>query len=523
MVISNLVSGLLTPKIGIGGGTSQTTPATGQSSRDAFLGTPAPVASSGPTYALGASTVSGLAPVPKATSAPITGLVKPPASTSVTAPLAPVGVAPQAGQSGTAGSSGNQYSLQNGQWVLGGQNQPSGGGVDPVTYIPPNSGQSQPTAPVQPTTLAPQADAPITSSNPPTSTAGLIGANIGQATNYYDKQAGLTKQAQDIAANTAKAEADLTGGYNGIGAADTNSRLGQLEQFKNSGIAAIQAQQAAQAGYEAPITSAYSAGINASQPQVAGFGQTSFNPLTNSFGGGSTGNTQGTGGFNPTYNPTQDAQNFGTAVMNGKMTYDQAVSSMAYTNVGKNTLDQAILAMGGNPQTLQAQGTAAQSNITTGGTAATSAAASGLQSATQNYVAANTAYSTATNQAGNLQSTMAATGINTNPQFINSKINTLQNQLGSSNYTAFITALSEAQQAYTSLLSSVGAATPTVNGQQATAIFNANSTPAQINAAITALNQAAYAKLKPMYDQISTYQGQLGGGSNGTQNGTFNW
>ena len=163
-----------------------------------------------------------------------------------------------------------------------------------------------------------------------------------------------------------------------------------------------------------------------------------------------------------------------------------------------------------------APGQAQASNIQTSGTAATSASASGVKDAITNYNSASTAYSTASMQSGNLQQIMAATGVNSNPQFVNQRINALQNQLGSTNYPAFITTLNETKQAYTSLLASVGAATPTVNGQQATDIFNENSTPAQINSAIDALNQAAYAKLKPMYDQIGTYQSQLT--SNPTQN-----
>lgn len=169
----------------------------------------------------------------------------------------------------------------------------------------------------------------------------------------------------------------------------------------------------------------------------------------------------------------------------------------------------------GQLQGAQAQGAApgqaAASNISTSGTAATSAAASGLQTATQNYVTANTAYSAAQNQAANLQQVLTSTGINSNPQFVNQRINQLQNQLGSANYTSFITALTEMQQKYTTLLSTVGAQTPTVNGQQATDILNPNSTPAQINAAISALNNAAYAQLKPLYDQIGTYSSQLSG------------
>lgn len=165
-----------------------------------------------------------------------------------------------------------------------------------------------------------------------------------------------------------------------------------------------------------------------------------------------------------------------------------------------------------------AQAAAQAANIGTQQTLNTNIGAQGAQQATQNYIAAKTSYDTASQQATNLQNTLATTGINNNPQFVNQKINALQNQLGSANYASFITALNETKQAYTSLLSSVGASTPTVNGQQATDIFNANSTPAQINAAIDALNTASYAKLKPLYDQIGTYSniGSSGSSSSGT-------
>lgn len=157
---------------------------------------------------------------------------------------------------------------------------------------------------------------------------------------------------------------------------------------------------------------------------------------------------------------------------------------------------------------------AAVQNAQTQGTAYTGAAAQGFQQSLQAYQTASTSYSQAQGQAQNLQTTMA--GINgINSQYANTAINKLKNQFGSAQYSSFITALSESQQAYINLLDSVGAATPTVNGEQATAILNPNSTPAQINAAIETLNQAAYAKLKPLYDQAQTYHNALNGGGGG--------
>lgn len=166
---------------------------------------------------------------------------------------------------------------------------------------------------------------------------------------------------------------------------------------------------------------------------------------------------------------------------------------------------------------------AAKQRALTGGTAFSNTAAQGYSNAVQQYVAADTAFKQAEGQATNLQNTMQ--GVNAlDARFANQSINKLRNQFGDAKYTAFVTALAEAQQAYTSLLASVGAATPTVNGEQANLILNPSSTPAQINAAINQLNLAAKAKLDPMYQQIATYQGNLGGSTGGTgSGGLYDW
>lgn len=200
--------------------------------------------------------------------------------------------------------------------------------------------------------------------------------------------------------------------------------------------------------------------------------------------------------------------------------YQNAAATLSsFGPAGTNALLTA-LGPSFNINASNAEAAAQASNINTQGTLNTTIGAQGAQQATTNYVNAKTAYDTASKQATNLQNTLASTGINNNPQFVNQKINALQNQLGSANYASFITTLNETKQAYTNLLSSVGASTPTVNGQAATDIFNANSTPAQINAAIDALNQASYTKLQPLYDQIGTYSniGTSGSGSSSTAN-----
>lgn len=356
----------------------------------------------------------------------------------------------------------------------------------------------------------------------PTTFGGLLGGAMTQAQKYEAQQAGLTSEAQQAINKFSGLEGSLAneplaGGANGIGSA----RMAQLESLKQNTVGAIESEQAKLAGYQTPISSLYGTEIGATQP--SGHFPFAFNPATGTFSDAAPGASgDASGGVQFTGNPATDAATAAQAVVSGKMTYAQAQSSMSYAgSAADNYLNSAIINAGGDPLKLQASGAATQSNIQTGGTAATTAAASGLQNATQNYVAANTAYSTTQQQSANLKDTMSATGINdVNSQFYNSAINSLQNQFGSAKYTSFITALNETKQAYTNLLSSVGAATPTVNGQQATDIFNAASTPAQINAAIDALNQAAYAKLQPMYQQIGTYASQLNSGNSNTSTNT---
>ena len=299
-----------------------------------------------------------------------------------------------------------------------------------------------------------------------------------------------------LAQTTAAQQQAVSQGANMQLAGNAQGLTGQLQQEQGYNQASGNALTSQGQG----ITGLNSAADNAKSYPTSQ-GQTTYNPMTNSFSGGSY---------------ATNLQTVVQAIKSGNMGYTDGVNSLASLSPTAKADVLAALGTGFDTVASDANASAKGSNITTGGTAATSAAASGLQSATNNYVAANTAYSTATAQSKNLQSTMTSTGINTNPQFVNSKINALQNQLGSANYASFITSLNEARQAYTNLLSSVGASTPTVNGQQATDIFNQNSTPAQINAAIDALNQAAYAKLKPMYDQIGIYQSQLGGSGTGT-------
>jgi hypothetical protein len=235
------------------------------------------------------------------------------------------------------------------------------------------------------------------------------------------------------------------------------------------------------------------------KPETAAVGQTVFNPDTGTYSGE-------IGGVS-----AADMKTYASLLATG------AGSQVPTSVMGNAALSAQLQQMAKqinpsyNPVTTPAQAAGVAANTTAGVTAPTEAAQSGYQAAVTTYGPALAGYQTVSSQGKTLQDTMMATGINANPQFVNQRINQLQTQLGATQYVSFLSALTETQQAYEKLLGAVGAATPTLNGVAATSLLTPDSTPAQINAALTQLQTAAYNKLKPMHDLISTYQSQIGG------------
>ena len=227
------------------------------------------------------------------------------------------------------------------------------------------------------------------------------------------------------------------------------------------------------------------------------------------------------GGGNGSLSPQSRAQELAQQVRSGQLSPQMAEQQMSslYGGAGATFLNQALQGGGGyNYNQGAAQSAAMQSNIQQAGTAQTDIARQGLTDATQMYNTGNTMFKTTALQGENLRSAMQ--GVNAlDARFANTQLNKLKNQFGDAQYSAFITALNETKQAYTNLLSSLGAATPTVNGQQADQILGESATPGQINAAIAELDKAAYAKLLPMYELMQTYQSNLGGG--GSSGGNY--
>lgn len=126
-------------------------------------------------------------------------------------------------------------------------------------------------------------------------------------------------------------------------------------------ISGVQAQQAGanQAGGLANTQNAQQIGalgtaVNAVQPQLGSYGQTYYQPLQ--AGQAGQGNLD----------PQTQAASLAQRVMNGDITYDQAMQSLGYAgNIGATFLNNAITSAGGNPLALQSQGAGQQSVLST--------------------------------------------------------------------------------------------------------------------------------------------------------------
>ncbi len=245
-------------------------------------------------------------------------------------------------------------------------------------------------------------------------------------------------------------------------------------------------------------------------PSVAPYGQTSFNPLTPGFAGGNM-------------DPQTQASTIAQQLMSGQMTYDQAVEAMGYAGTaGTNFLNQALSSMGANPLQLQAQGTAAQTNLQTTGTATTGIARAGLEETTRDYNQLIGAADAAHRQAQNVNTILDKTGLNNvSSTDYNKALNSLQRRFSSTDFVALQTALNEAQIMYTNLLST-GGGTPTGNENNAITALNINQSAAAIKSSIQQLENAAANRLQAQQGIMQQYQQNLNSGA-GTGGNASDW
>ena len=170
----------------------------------------------------------------------------------------------------------------------------------------------------------------------------------------------------------------------------------------------------------------------------------------------------------------------------------------------------------------------------------TIAGAQGVQTAQQGY---NSSYQTynetsaqkeyADDMVTQLQEVMETFGINpTDSRKANEVINRLRQQFGYEGQSAFETALSEAQRAYSTLLTIGGGTIPTEATAASNTILNPDATVGQIMQAIQQLKAAGESRLAAQGNQVNTYWQQLNaaggqGGNNqggGSQDGgEWNW
>lgn len=236
------------------------------------------------------------------------------------------------------------------------------------------------------------------------------------------------------------------------------------------------------------------------QPNPAAYGQTVFDPLSGQYSGGNL-------------DPQTQATNLAQQVTSGRMTYDQALASLGYAgSAGANFLNNAITQSGGNPLQLQAQGSAAQSNIGTQNTAQTDISRAGLEAATREYIDMNTAAQFAHQQAAAVNDILDKTGLNNlNSIDANKVLRELGRRLSDTDRTALNTAFQEAQAAYAGLLSAAGGL-PTANEQRAMSTLSIDSSAAAIKTSIQELENAVARRLQTKQQARDFYQQNLGGG-----------
>jgi len=269
-------------------------------------------------------------------------------------------------------------------------------------------------------------------------------------------QNALSQQGQQITAGTNAGS--LAQGQQGqqITAAEDVGQLGQNQQAQNIGAL----------------------GTAGTLTQKTGNFPFVFDPTTGTYTNGSSGGTASANGIQFTGNVNQDAQTAAKAVIDGKMTYQQAQQSMSYAgSTANNFLNSAILNAGGDVSALEAQGQAKQSNITASATAATNAA-----------VTANTnIYNTALQNVANLQgqlgtvdqlgqllvSTGSIAGVSpTASQLANKTINDVENQFSAN--ANFISTMATLKEKIGGLLAIGGSGLPTAIANDMNDVMSGN-------------------------------------------------
>lgn len=351
------------------------------------------------------------------------------------------------------------------------------------------------------------------SQNATTATAGLL--------NSQSANDSLKQQAQDIGdkygsqiMKTSNYGNALAGSYtNGAGLAPVSQGLaGQAQQTTAAEVAGqkaaedaalapidreLTAQSQAQSGLasagstantqQGNVQSGLTSAAGAYQPQLGSYGQTYYQP----------GQVNGTNGNN--LDPQKQASSLAQDVINHRTTYDQAIAAMGYAgSAGTAFLNNAITSAGGNPLSLQAEGTTQQSVINTQG----------------QQVAA---YQSAHQQAQNLQSQLTdlikTFGLNPNDLSVaNLGIQKIAKETSGSQYQILANYLADVASRYAQILTPTGGSQTDTTRDTATGMLSGIANGKSIIDVMNALDQQAQAVIAGV---------QTTGGGNGATAGTY--
>lgn len=309
-----------------------------------------------------------------------------------------------------------------------------------------------------------------------------------------------------VAGNLSRGTSVVGSGNAAIASQSASARMSALAQGQSAALQGTQQQLTGQgqmaSAYGQALTGAnvqqqqQQSGLASAagfiQPSIAGYGQTSFDPLTGQFRGGQ-------GGLDPAIAAQQLAQQ----VKSGQMTYEQAVSSLGYAGgAGQQFLNNAL---GGGFNIPQSQATLQGQTGVIGQLPALQAAetaAEGIQNKITSYLAANPQLNTSELAAGNLLQ-----------QWIEGK------QLADPKYQTLFNYLNEYTNTLAPILG-VGGSPTNLKTEIAQSFINAAATGASIAEVLANMQTLSRDKLKDMRS------GAMGGGvvSGGTGGGgIFDW
>jgi len=372
------------------------------------------------------------------------------------------------------------------------------------------------------------------SENYDTANKSLLGATAGNQ-QYQDNATAIANAAQQKISDIGGQGAKGMTGYLSTGTspvAEGNAQLlqnsiSQQQQAVTAGANMAlsgnaqgltgQAQQ--QAGYNQASGNALTSqgqgitGLNSAagmaQPNATSQGQTTYNPLTNSFSGGS---------YSDNLNTVVNA------IKSGNMGYTDGVNSLSSLSPTAKADVLKALGTGFDTVASDANASAKGTNITTGGTAATSAANAVYQKAYSDY-------QDLTQSVQNVDSfgSLLTTGMNdkqgniinpTDSKWANQSISAVRNQLSSQQQAQFDSTYAALKSKVSGLLSIGGSEIPTQITSDANKILDGSAPYGTLNATLQRIQTEGTILLTSQAKKVNDALTQTKGGNTSTSTNT---